>query len=518
MDYRGALGGRRLLLVDDDVDLRESLSEMLRADGYEIVVAGDGSEGLASLRRGPPPDLILLDLVMPVKDGWQFRIEQKQDPSIAMIPVLAMSADDTPQAAAIDADQYIKKPFHYSELSSAIQRIVEHRRILHLDRMASLGTLAAGIAHEINNPLTYVIANLQIVEHALAERPHEPRDSARAMLDEAAEDDLRARLRDALDGAERIRNIVLDVKTFSGAADDRRMLVDVRGVIDAAIRVVYAEIRHKAKVVKEYGPAPLVMANSGQLGQVFVNLLLNAADAVGDGRPDDNVIRIVTSTSPSDDAVIEFSDSGAGIPPDVQHRIFDPFFTTRPIGVGTGLGLSICHGIVKSLGGDIAVKSTMGRGTTFRIALPSSAGAPSSSRPVPPLYTARPPLRARVLIIDDEPQLAHVIELLLQPDHDTSISTTCTEALDILTSDSSGRRFDAILCDLHMPGTSGMDLHEQLSRTRPDVADRMIFMTGGTFTPKSREFAGKVKNPCVDKPIDIKKVRSIIAALAQKAG
>jgi signal transduction histidine kinase len=516
MDYRGALGGQRLLLIDDDIDLRDSLCELLRADGFEVAVAGDGAEGLACLRRGPLPDLILLDLVMPVKNGWQFRIEQKHDPPLAMIPVLAMSSDDTPKAAAIDADLYITKPFHYVDLVSAIRRVVENRRLLHLDRMASLGTLAAGIAHEINNPLTYLIANLQLIEETLARWAHMPSDSVRATLGNSPEADLRARLRDALDGAERIRNIVLDVKTFSRAADDHRALVDVRGVIDASIRVVHAEIRHKARVVKEFGHAPLVIANSGQLGQVFVNLLLNAADAFGEGGPDDNVIRITTSTSPSDQAVIEFSDSGEGIPPDVQHRIFDPFFTTRPVGVGTGLGLSICHGIVQSLGGDISVHSAMGRGTTFRISLPSATAAPISTRSAPPAHAASSGFRARVLIVDDEPQLAHVVELLLQPDHDTSIATNSADALELLTADSTGRRFDAILCDLHMPGTSGMDLHEKLMAIRPDAAARMIFMTGGTFTARSRDFVGTVKNPCIDKPIDVKKVRSIIAALAQK--
>jgi CheY-like chemotaxis protein len=144
--------GQRLLLVDDDADLRDALCELLRNDGYEVAVAANGSEGLSRLRRGPPPDLILLDLVMPVKDGWQFRIEQKGDASISMIPVMVMSSDATPKAAAIDADVYIKKPFRYEDLLSNVRRVMENKRLVHLDRLASLGTLAAGIAHEINNP------------------------------------------------------------------------------------------------------------------------------------------------------------------------------------------------------------------------------------------------------------------------------------------------------------------------------------------------------------------------------
>ncbi len=172
MQAYGALGERRLLLVEDDGELRSSLAELLRNDGYDVVDAANGSEALDYLKKSAPtPDLILLDLMMPVKDGWQFRIEQKGDPSIASIPVLAMSADDTPKAAAIDAEAYITKPFLYETLCDTIHHVIEEKRLAHLDRMASLGTLAAGIAHEINNPLTYVIANLQLLEEEMPSSP-----------------------------------------------------------------------------------------------------------------------------------------------------------------------------------------------------------------------------------------------------------------------------------------------------------------------------------------------------------
>src|SRR5262249_19965782 len=173
MEVNGAPGERRLLLVEDDAELRSSLSDLLTGDGYEVLGASNGSEALDLLKQAPLPDLILLDLMMPVKDGWQFRIEQKRDPSIASIPVLAISADDTPKAVAIDAEVYIKKPFQYATLLDAIRRVIEEKRLIHLDRMASLGTLAAGIAHEINNPLTYVIANLQLLEEEVPRLAHE---------------------------------------------------------------------------------------------------------------------------------------------------------------------------------------------------------------------------------------------------------------------------------------------------------------------------------------------------------
>jgi DNA-binding response OmpR family regulator len=392
-----------------------------------------------------------------------------------------------------------------------------------MDRMASLGTLAAGIAHEINNPLTYVIANLQLVEQALAGAPQSPRASARAtptagdVQQPDRDDGLSARLRNALEGAERIRNIVADVKTFARAADDHRTLIDVRGVMDSAIRVVFAEIRQKAQVVKEYTHVSLVMANAGQLGQVFVNLLLNAAYAVGDSGPDHNVIRVSVRTPSPGQVLIEVSDSGRGIPTEETSRIFEPFFTTKPVGVGTGLGLSICHGIVQSLGGNISVESEIGRGTTFRITLPSSSAASHSSRP-PPLYGTRPALRGRVLIVDDEPQIAEVVRLILQSDHDASTAAGAAQAFELLTADPAGPAFDVILCDLHMPGMSGMDLYEKLLATRPEVAERIVFMTGGTYTSRSRDFVARVKNTCIDKPVDAAELCALVARRVRKRG
>ena len=162
-----ALRDRRLLIVDDDVEMRNSLIALLETEGCQVVGASNGLEALDCLRRIPPPDVILLDLMMPIKNGWEFRLAQKRDDALASIPVVAMSADDSPKAAAIDAEGYVKKPFKYPELVASIVRVIQAKRLAHLDRLASLGTLAAGIAHEINNPLTYVINNLAMVQRHL---------------------------------------------------------------------------------------------------------------------------------------------------------------------------------------------------------------------------------------------------------------------------------------------------------------------------------------------------------------
>jgi len=521
MQVQAALGERRLLLVEDDGELRSSLAELLRSDGYDVVGAANGSEALEYLRQAPAPDLILLDLMMPVKDGWQFRIEQKRDPNISSIPVLAISADDTPKAVAIDAEMYLKKPFQYTALLDAIRRVIDTKRLTHLDRMASLGTLAAGIAHEINNPLTYVIANLELIEEELprliqeytiavqraptsSRTPDRPTTTVVARLNEIS-----ARLRDALDGSERIRGIVLNVKTFSRASDDHRAYVDVRSVLDSSIKVVTSEIRQRARLVKEYDHVPLVLANPGQLGQVFLNLLLNAAHAIEKDEPEANVIRVATKMGSSGEIVIEVSDTGKGIPPEAQPRIFDPFFTTKPIGVGTGLGLSVCHGIVRSLGGSITVESESLRGSTFRVVLPA---APERTLSTPqPFASPIPQVRGRILIIDDEPKVAEAVRDMFGIGHETKIVTSGGEALALLMQEPDDKHFDIILCDLHMPDISGMELHSKLNENRPATAERMIFMTGGTFTERSREFVRRVSNPCIDKPIETQRLRELVA-------
>src|SRR5260221_100711 len=312
--------------------------------------------------------------MMPVKDGWQFRIEQKLEPRVRSIPVHALSADDSPKAAAIDAEAYIKKPFHYATLLRAIERVIEARRQANLERLAALGTLAAGIAHEINNPLTYLIANLELIEEDVPRLMHDFTMTSRGaqgadpgLAFVAGFQELGARLHDALEGAKRIRGIVSDVKMFSRAGNDHRANVDVRSVLDSSLRVVMAEITQRARLVKEYEHTPLVLASPGKLGQVFLNLLLNAAHAIDRGNPEKNTIRVATRTTALGEVVVDISDTGCGMEPEVQRRAFDPFFTTKPMGVGTGLGLSICHGIVLSLGGTITLESQVGSGTTFRV-------------------------------------------------------------------------------------------------------------------------------------------------------
>jgi PAS domain S-box-containing protein len=237
------------------------------------------------------------------------------------------------------------------------------RQLIAADRMVSVGTLAAGVAHEINNPLTYVKANLHLLVKEMRKPGTEP---SAAPMAEWAEWALEAQ-----QGTERIQKIVRELKSFSRVEAERRAVIDVRPVLELSISMAFGEIRHRARLVKDYGEIPLVEADDARLGQVFVNLLVNAAQALPEGGVDTHEIRIVTSTDAMGRAVVEVQDTGPGIPAHVIGRVFDPFFTTKPVGVGTGLGLSICHNIVTSLGGQITASNQEGRGAIFRVALPA---------------------------------------------------------------------------------------------------------------------------------------------------
>ncbi|HEX8824927.1 MAG TPA: ATP-binding protein [Archangium sp.] len=239
-------------------------------------------------------------------------------------------------------------------------------KLLATERMVSLGTLAAGVAHEINNPLSYMLSNLSFVDDEL-----DALAAAGEGLQGERGQEVRDALKEAISGSARVRDIVRDLKSFSrGTDDEQRGPVDMRVVLDSCVNMAWSEIRHRARLVKDYGEVPFVLGNESRLGQLFLNLLVNAAQAIPHGNLQGNEIRL-TLTSELGEVVVAVRDTGEGIAPENLGRLFDPFFTTKPVGVGTGLGLSICHGIVTAMGGRISVESERGRGTTFRVFLPT---------------------------------------------------------------------------------------------------------------------------------------------------
>jgi PAS domain S-box-containing protein len=374
------------------------------------------------------------------------------------------------------------------------------------DRMASVGTLAAGVAHEINNPLAAVIANLDLVIEDMS-RP--PAERSLGMVPERAEAWLREHIQeplvDARDAAERVKLIVRDLKIFSRSPiEEPRGPVDVEKVMESSLRMAWNEIRHRAQLVKVYGPVPDVAVNEARLGQVFLNLVVNAAQAIQEGQAEDNEIRVTTSVK-GERVVIEVSDTGAGIPPEIIGRIFDAFFTTKAVGVGTGLGLAICHRIVTDMEGELTVESEVGKGTTFRVALPISRENRLEAAPVKDVQTSG--RRGRILVVDDEESVLRVIKRGLSEEHDVVTVTSAAAALVLC---ASGSKFDVILCDLIMPDMTGMDLHREIVRIAPELGDRMVFLTGGAFTTRARQFLSAIAGEHVEKPFELASLRKLV--------
>jgi two-component system cell cycle sensor histidine kinase/response regulator CckA len=408
-------------------------------------------------------------------------------------------------------------------------------QLLVSDRMASLGTLAAGIAHEINNPLAYVTGNLEAVSETLRAAVGEGGDVP------AGHAELSSAIGEARDGAERVRKIVHGLRLFSRSEDERRVPLALAGVIDAAVRLTGNEVRHRARLVRELGPVPLVIADDGRLTQVFINLLVNAAHAIPEGRSDKNRITIRTRTDEQGRAVIEVEDTGKGIAPDLVSRVFDPFFTTKDVGGGTGLGLAICHGIISGLGGQITIESTPRPalpepgtgagadapaaaattgppriGTVVRVVLPpagETAALPAPAAPEPDPAAAAEN-RRRVLLVDDEPLVAHTMERLLRRDYDITVALCGQDALDHI---ANGARFDAIISDVMMPNMTGLELLDELRRIAPDQAHRLIFLSGGAFTARTRDRLDDLGVLQLEKPVTAKELRASVKRITGEA-
>ena len=373
------------------------------------------------------------------------------------------------------------------------------------ERLSSLGVLAAGICHEINNPLTFVVANVHVIESAIAGWREQLREqgsvelAGRTLQAEEALSDLRK-------GAERIRRIVADLGAFGRTNEEPRAAIDVRESIEWSLRVAAAQLRPRARVVRDLRPVPPVRASDTKLAQVLINLLVNAAQAIPEGNPQGNTVRVATDTDPSGRVLIAVQDSGSGIPPEIVAQIFDPFFTTKHPGLGVGLGLSICHSIVQSLGGELTVQSQEGRGTVFTVALPQAVIHGSEPTPVDELTPAMLE-RARILVVDDELGVLRAVKGLLGEEHDVTTSSDAREALALF---ERGETFDVVLCDMMMNGWNGMDLYERVRARFPEMADRFVFATGGAFTPRTIGFLEEVPNERLQKPFEFGALRRLL--------
>ena len=368
------------------------------------------------------------------------------------------------------------------------------------DRLASMGLLAAGVAHEINSPLAYVLSNVETLIEELPPLIAEAQPTASARLGELLE-----RADAALEGSHRIKKISRALGAFARAEREVMEPVDVNRALEMALTLAGNEIKYRARLIKDLSPLPPVLASEGKLTQVFVNLLINAAQAIIEGHAEQNAIT-VCSWARGEEVFVEVSDTGKGIAPEDLERVFEPFFTTRSLGGGTGLGLAICRNIMTELAGELSVSSVPGIGTRFLVRLVVSRAPMHQAMPA--AMVRGPSARGRVLVVDDEPQIRNAMRRLLGREHEVVTAGSGREAQEILETD---LRFHVILCDLMMPQMTGMELHAWLTGHAPALARRVVFVSGGAFTPNASAYLESVDNLELGKPVEPTELRMVVA-------
>jgi PAS domain S-box-containing protein len=388
------------------------------------------------------------------------------------------------------------------------------------DRLSSLGTLVASVAHEINNPLAYTLGNLTLaVSDLVSIRERLPDAQSREVVERVL-----CSLKDAEGGAQRVATTVKELRAFGRMEERSQRAIDPRACVDWAIRLTGNQLLHQSRLLTSLRDVPQVLANELKLSQVIVNLLTNALQALTAERQD-NEVKVSTWTDELGRAVIEVEDNGRGMTADVQASIFEPFFTTKAAGHGTGLGLCICRSIVQSFGGEISVESAVGKGSRFCVRLPACApdaveasSTPASIPPPASISLAPRGRRLRVLVVDDEPMIRTLVSKLLSNNYEVTSADGVRTALSYM---NQSPDFSVILCDLMMPGESGMDFFAVVRRLYPDLVDRIGFITGGAVTPDTSKFLETAARPILSKPFNYESllafVQQVLEAQAEAA-
>lgn len=494
----------RVLLIEDSFVDGELIGLELREQGYDVDMLRVETRQQIEQALQREWDVVLCDHSLPTMDTLSaLSLIQKHGLDLPFI-IVSGAIDETTAVEIMRAGAHdflfknalgrlgavIDRELREANVRAESRRL--QQQLLLTDRLSSVGMLAAGVAHEINNPLSYVVGNLEFAIGRL-------RKTQAPELDEVLE-----ALEHAQEGSDRIRHTTRDLRVFVRTDDQAERAVNVRKVMESSIKMAWNEIRHRAHLNRDFLAVPSVAGNENRLGQVFLNLLVNAAQALPEGQEEDNEIS-VSIRARDGKVLIEVKDTGPGIPAEQLKRIFEPFYTTKPVGVGSGIGLSICESIVSDLGGGIEVESTIGIGTLFRITLPALSASLSLRPSKPDVINVR---RSRILAIDDEPALCAVIRRLLSPQHEVVTFVDAREALRLLKTDGS---FDVIFCDLMMPKMSGIDFYDELQELDPELASRTVFLTGGAFSGPGHQFLSSISNRVVEKPFDARSLEQAVA-------
>jgi len=407
-------------------------------------------------------------------------------------------------------------------LSESNRRLKEAQTTVVLtERLAAVGQLAEGMAHEINNPTSYIISNLktlgrnlELLQRAYRKARNMARQSgaeARAELEEFEREhelsyvwkDSAEMVEESLQGVERIKQVVKDLQSFARPPAKESQEVDLNSLISTTVSVLRNHLFFRAGLELDLDELPPVKGDPALLGQVILNIVRNAVESIPEGRSAENTITL-SSRAVEDSVVITVSDTGVGISPEVLPRVFDAFFTTKPVGEGTGLGLSISYGIVKKHGGNVELESTPGLGTKAVITLPALTPRRRETG------AAQDCPKARVLVVDDEPIIIRALQRSMPPDYVVLTAGSGADALHIV---GSGCPLDAVVCDIIMPDMSGAEVYQRAVEKRPELEKKFVFMTGGAFTPKTRHFLANTDLPCLKKPFETEELLGRIEKL-----
>ncbi|MFK7989906.1 MAG: response regulator [Sandaracinaceae bacterium] len=504
-----------ILLVEDNPGDRVLVSHWLRlaVPQHQLTEFGRASEAVQHLEHNPV-DLVLLDITLPDASGVEGVLAVRGATSATPLIVLTGRADEAlaQECVRLGAHDYLEKSHTDAmqlrrSILLAQARFGEHnarKELQHAERLNTVGQLAASVAHEINNPLQYVSANLSSAIADLDEIASQlPEPDALSGFSKA--------LVDARVGAARIAAVVRTMNQFSRVETGSYVPVDLREVARDASDMVGHHVRRSARLEMALEPVAYVEGSRGPLLQVVVNLLVNAAQAVSEtGRT--GTVRVQTLED-ADGVALVVSDDGCGMSDATRARVFDAFFTSKPDGVG--LGLSVCRDIVEDHGGSLEAESTLGEGARFRMRLPRAV-SPRSLRPVSSVADGLSPLtvtRLRVLLVDDEPLVLRSLRRLLRM-HDVSSAVDGLEALERL---KEGEAFDVVVCDLSMPGLGGRELHRRVQKSRPELVDRFVFLTGGVLGEADRDFHQAHAPRTLHKPVQAEQLLAMIQRLASHA-
>ena len=404
--------------------------------------------------------------------------------------------------AAISSQQRFSKRL-LERSNRKLQAEIERRsqvqqQLIRTERAASMGNLSAGLAHEINNPLAYVIGNLELLDVEF--------ESAGARVLSERFEETRHLVAESLEGALRVADLVRDLKSFSHVGEDEFGPVALAPAIEAASRLVANEMRHRARLEVDCDASLYVLGNEGRVQQVLVNLMVNAAHAIEVGSADENLVRLSARRS-GDQTRLEVSDTGCGMPAEVVDQIFEPFFTTKSVGQGTGMGLFVTRNVVKSMGGSLEVESAPGVGSRFVISLRHCEAPSVSLEPCGADRESSSPARSlRILVIDDEESVLVYLQRAL-PHHCLTIKSNPRDALERILG---GSDDDLVLCDLMMPEMTGMELYAEVQQGRPEFAKRMLFMTAGILVQEGHEFLNSLPGRWIQKPMRVANLEELI--------